>query len=131
MTAPASQQCLGDDDEVWNAIETLDRARNAHYQRTGHYNSIPLTEVLVRASRYLSKIPGAISGQRGHDATFHVAMVLVRGFGIHPDAAMQVFQDWNTTCDPPWSFAELQHKLWSAHRKKTVKLDGYLLRGSH
>ena len=122
------QRTLGDDDQVWDALATLDRARNGQYQRTGHYNSIPVTEILVRASRYLSKVPGAISGANGHTETVKVATVLVRGFGLHPSAAMQLFQDWNQTCDPPWSYADLQHKLWSAYRSKRIsKPDGYLL----
>jgi primase-polymerase (primpol)-like protein len=34
-------------------------------------------DVTERARRYLTKIPPAISGQRGHDATFHAACALV------------------------------------------------------
>src|SRR5690242_14812083 len=33
-----------------------------------------------RASAYLSRLPGAVSGQRGHDRTFRAACVLIKGF---------------------------------------------------
>jgi len=43
--------------------------------------------IIERARCYIAKCPSAISGQRGHDATFHVAAVLVHGFALgEPDA---------------------------------------------
>ena len=38
--------------------------------------------IIERARRYAAKCPIAISGQRGHDVTFHVAAVLWNGFGL-------------------------------------------------
>ena len=40
-----------------------------------------MLNVIERARRYIAKCLPAISGQGGHDATFHVACVLVHGFG--------------------------------------------------
>ena len=40
---------------------------------------------LERASKYVSTLPPAISGSRGHNALFHVACVLVNGFDLADD----------------------------------------------
>jgi hypothetical protein len=78
-----------------------------------------------RAARYVATIPGAISGQGGHDATFHVAAVLVEGFGLSVADAMPIMGGWNTTCQPPWTNAELLHKLVDANEQAERR--GYLL----
>ena len=66
-----------------------------------------------RARAYLSKVPGAIAGQSGHDWTYHAAALLVIDFGLPIDEALPIFQEWNETCQPPWSDSELMHKLES------------------
>ena len=43
---------------------------------------VPVLTITERARRYIAKCPPAISGQRGHDATFRVAAVLWNGFGL-------------------------------------------------
>jgi hypothetical protein len=83
--------------------------------------------VLERARRYVAKCPPAISKQEGHKATFKVACVLVRGFALGEAEALRVLREWNQSCQPPWSEAELQHKVTSAARAKSTKRDGYLL----
>ncbi len=70
--------------------------------------------LLDRARAYTRKEPPAISGQGGHNRTYHVMMNLVEGFGLEDGEALEVFRDWNTTCQPPWSDSEIQHKLESA-----------------
>src|SRR5208337_1092200 len=37
---------------------------------------------LTRAAAYLARIPFAVSGQRGHDRTFHAACLVIKGFGL-------------------------------------------------
>ncbi len=71
-------------------------------------------EPIELARKYLRLCPPAISGQGGHTATFRVAVALVRRFGLSDADALAVMQDWNRTCQPPWSEADLQHKLTSA-----------------
>jgi len=80
-----------------------------------------------RVRRYIAKCPPAISGQHGHDATFHVARVLVHGFALNPAAALAFLQDWNKGCVPPWSDRELQHKIESALTVPHREPRGYLL----
>jgi len=70
-----------------------------------------------RARRYVAKMPPAISGHRGHDATIAVACVLKRDFGLSDSDALAVLREYNQRCEPPWSEAELQHKLTDARIK--------------
>ena len=65
-------------------------------------NDVMLT-VIERARRYVAKCPPAISGQAGHDATFHVACVLVNGFAFGEPDALALLREWNQSCLPPWS----------------------------
>jgi hypothetical protein len=69
-----------------------------------------------RAARYVAKLDGATSGAGGHAATFHVACVLVQGFGLSPSAALGILEGFNARCSPPWSHAELMHKLNGAEK---------------
>lgn len=80
--------------------------------------------VMERAGKYLARIPPAVSDSGGHNATFHAACVLVKGFALSPDQAFNVMQPWNSTCQPPWSEPELQHKLDDAAKASGVT--GYL-----
>jgi putative DNA primase/helicase len=80
-----------------------------------------------RAAAYLARIPGAVSGQRGHDQTFHAACVLVKGFGLTIDEARPLLHDWNKSCAPPWTQAELEHKLKSAAAAPDARPREYLL----
>jgi hypothetical protein len=63
---------------------------------------------------YMDKIPPAVSGKRGHDQTFKVAVILVWGFCLSRDEAMEYLRSYNTRCLPPWTEAELAHKIDSA-----------------
>ena len=82
--------------------------------------------VISRARAYIAKIPGAVSEQNGHNDTFHVACVLVLGFGLSVDDAFPLLAEWNQTCQPPWEEKDLLHKLQSADQRTDER--GYLLR---
>lgn len=73
--------------------------------------------VLERARKYLVTLPPAISGQAGHNATFHAACVLVLGFGLSKNTAMVLMREYNQTCQPPWSEKDLEHKVDSAAKQ--------------
>ena len=90
----------------------------------------PLTSIAERARRYLAKCPPAISRQRGHNAAYHAAAVLVHGFALPPTEALALLRDWNCTCQPPWSEAELRHKVNSAAAAVHREPRGYLLKGA-
>jgi len=68
-----------------------------------------------RASSYISKLPPAVAGSGGHDATFRVACILVHGFALESGTALELLREWNLThCSPPWRENELAHKIRSA-----------------
>ena len=75
------------------------------------------TDVTDRARRYLSKVPAAVSGQGGHNATFYAACILVLGFGLRTHEALPLLQEWNVACQPSWSERELWHKLTDADKQ--------------
>jgi KaiC/GvpD/RAD55 family RecA-like ATPase len=75
------------------------------------------TAVVERARKYVAKMPPAVSGERGHDKTFHVACVLVLGFGLTEQEAYPVIAEWNQGCRPPWGEYDLQRKLSQANKQ--------------
>ena len=86
--------------------------------------------VIERARRYVAKCPPAISGQRGHDATFHVAAVLWNGFGLTEADTLMLLREWNCGCKPPWTDAELVHKVRSVAGAQHDQPRGNLLNGA-
>jgi hypothetical protein len=82
---------------------------------------------LERARRYLAQMPAAISGSGGHVAAFRAAAVLTRGFKLSVDDATTLLrEDYNPRCQPPWTEAELRHKVEDAAKADKIPL-GYLL----
>jgi hypothetical protein len=75
---------------------------------------IPTGEAALQARAYLAKVPPAIEGQGGDKHTFSVAALLVVDFGLTPEEALPILLAWNATCLPPWTTAELAHKLEAA-----------------
>lgn len=92
------------------------------------HSPIDLTE---RARRYVGKMPAAVSGGGGHNATFHVACVLVQGFGLSPEQAFPLIAEFNQRCDPPWTEKDLWHKLRGADSPKCAprRGRGFLAKG--
>lgn len=85
-------------------------------------------EIERRALAYLDKIPPAISGQGGHSVTYAAATILVHGFEIDPDRALDLlWQHYNPRCDPPWTEKELRHKVDDAANKSHRQPRGWLL----
>jgi hypothetical protein len=78
------------------------------------------------ARRYVSKVPGAVSGSGGHNQTFTVACALVKGFDLSVDQARPLLWEYNQRCDPAWSASELEHKLVQADRVGDERERGWL-----
>lgn len=79
-----------------------------------------------RAAAYLERLPPAIAGSGGHAATFNAAAVLTRGFAMPEADALPLLLAWNQShCQPPWSEADIRHKLRSA--ATSTRPLGYLL----
>ncbi|MBI5092288.1 MAG: bifunctional DNA primase/polymerase [Candidatus Hydrogenedentes bacterium] len=70
-----------------------------------------------RCKAYLERIPDAVSGNGGHDATLRAACEAVR-FDLGESELWEVMQWFNATkCQPPWTEKELRHKLTDAEAK--------------
>ena len=80
-----------------------------------------------RAARYVAKIAGAVSGERGHDFTFHVAATIWNGFALSVCDTLDVLREWNARCSPPWSESELVHKVNSVANAQHRDPRGFLL----
>jgi hypothetical protein len=108
-------------DEVCSQLRIVPRQPSPH---TECYASAP-PHILARARRYVAKMPVAISGQGGHDTTYHTACVLVIGFGLDRNDSLTILREWNEHCQPPWSERELEHKIDDALQEPGWR--GYLL----
>lgn len=76
------------------------------FQQTANDDS-----VISRARAYVSKMPNAIAGNRGHDALFAVACRLVVDFALSREIALPLLVEYNRRCEPPWTNADLERKL--------------------
>lgn len=94
----------------------VSRWDRADAMRKGSKQQTSKQAELARVRAYLKKVPGAVSGQNGHGATYHVACLLVHGFALSPEQALGPFMDWNTTCVPPWPESHLRYKLAEAEK---------------
>jgi predicted P-loop ATPase len=83
-------------------------------------------DVLTRARAYLARIPGAVSGNGGHDTTYDAALAMACGFDLDDGTALMLLREYNTRCDPQWTDRELEHKVADARRSAKVGR-GYLL----
>lgn len=70
-----------------------------------------------RCLAYLGKLPEAIAGSGGHNATFRAACEVWR-FGLDDGQAWDALTWFNASkCRPAWSEGELRHKLASARER--------------
>jgi len=77
---------------------------------------IGAAKVLDRARAYVAEMPAAVSGQGGHHALFAVCKVLCHDFDLSEADAWSLLADYNARCQPPWTEAELRHKLEDASK---------------
>lgn len=92
--------------------------------------TVASNSTIDRPRKYLAKIPGAVSGQGGHNSAYHVACVLVKKFALPLDQAKALMMEWNQACQPPWDEADIDHKLESA-MMAGGEVGELLLTGSH
>ena len=90
-------------------------AERIHVARRVRHCMAPRDRI-ERARRYLAAVPPAVTGQHGDVHTFRVCCRLVRGFGLSDADAMSILNEWNASCDPPWTDRELRDKLARARR---------------
>jgi hypothetical protein len=63
----------------------------------------------------LAAHPSAIMGQRGNDTTFQAAC-LCHDNGVSKDAALELLEEYNERCEPPWALDDLVTILNNAYR---------------
>ena len=85
-------------------------------------------DVIGRICKYLAKIPGAIQGQDGSGALYNAARIVAHDFDQPIEVAIDVLEtEYNPRCSPPWSEAEIRHKVTDALTKPHDKPRGHLL----
>ncbi len=76
------------------------------------------TGELRNAVAYIRRIH-AQAGEGGHNATFRADCKL-RDAGLSAEETLRVLGDWNeTNANPPWSAADLAHKIRSVFESPT------------
>ena len=70
-----------------------------------------------RCRAYLEKVPDAVSGQHGHDRTFHAARVIWNDFAIDEADGWPILVDYNERLGEKWTEKELRHKWDDAVEK--------------
>lgn len=75
----------------------------------------PEADRIRRARAYIQKCAPAVQGENGSATAFLAAQALVRGFCLPQTAALDLFMsEYNGRCSPPWSEAEVKHKIRQA-----------------
>ena len=87
-----------------------------------------MVTVEERIAAWLDVIPGAISGQGGHNQTFRVACHLYNGWGLSEAETLRWLARYNEKCEPAWTLAELKHKASTAAKAKHSKPRGHIAR---
>lgn len=68
-----------------------------------------------RAEAFLSKIPPAIEGHGGNEATY-LASLTGHDFGLTAEEFTPMFHTWNARCSPPWSDREIERFVERSYR---------------
>lgn len=78
-------------------------------------------EAVEAARRAVRGLPPAVSGKHGHDALWRAARVATQGYELSASQAFDVLrEDYNPRCLPPWTDADLRHKINDAITKSRV-----------
>lgn len=67
-------------------------------------------DAIRHARNALRKIGPAIEGAGGDAQTFKACCYVLRDLGLSESQGLEVLREWNQTCSPPWSDAELEAK---------------------
>ncbi len=81
---------------------------------------------VVRATKYVAKVPPAVQGDHGDEATFKLCSTLTRGFDLTDDEVMAVLAPWNERCRPPWADDDLLQKVRNARQHGSEEIGGRL-----
>jgi len=108
-------------------LETIKREDISLDVGLAEFDDLDTNKNLVRQA--LAEHPKAIMGQRGNDTTFKAACIC-RDNGLSTDGALELLEEYNERCDPPWTIDELSALVNNAYRygqnavgSKNVKTD--------
>ncbi|MCH8852607.1 MAG: bifunctional DNA primase/polymerase [Planctomycetes bacterium] len=106
------------DPEVVRLADFPDKLLKKQQGKPGNNGTVVVSNAslmtIAKAAAYIAKVPPAIQGGGGHDATFRVACYLARDFSLSADQAMPLFLEWNRQCLPPWEPFEIRQFLEDA-----------------
>ena len=84
--------------------------------------------ILRRAAAYAMRCPVSIQGRNGSADLCRICNALTHGFCLDEIEAMDVIQDWNDLCEPPWSEDELERAIRNSMSRSDHLCEyGYLL----
>lgn len=79
-------------------------------------SSTDKTYSMERARAWMALRDPAIEGSGGDQWTYVTACNLVNDFDLSDAEAMDLMQEWNASCSPPWSTEELETKIKRARK---------------
>ncbi|MEM9753655.1 MAG: hypothetical protein AAF916_09765, partial [Planctomycetota bacterium] len=115
--------CSGPFAALYARVTKPKASTNGTAYRNGRKASNGDDNRVARCMAYLPKLPRAVSGSGGHNATFTAACTCFR-FGLTEAETAEGMRWYNDNrCDPPWSDWELHHKVESARDEVTAAGD--------
>ena len=108
---------------AWNCITVEDRRDKKEVAK--ERDQVGKVE---RVKRYLSKVDPAIEGQGGNKKTFGLMCKLAGGLDLLEIEAIEGFEEWNSSCLPPWEYQELSRMYRSAYATYDQVYGGMLSR---
>lgn len=91
--------------------------------------AIPADQRLADARAHIAREKGEVKGQSKAGTTFDVIRSVVRRYALRdPEQALELAQEYDTKCVPPWRERIGRH-VWSAYNKATEPPWGYAYRG--
>ena len=93
-----------------------------------HNASADRGDAVRRAAAYVAAMPPAVAGERGHDRLMAATRQVYDGFDLdRAEAKKIIVNNFNTTCIPPWSDREIEHKLDEVEKVPGQRPRGWLL----
>jgi hypothetical protein len=115
------------DVERWHPGQPEQRPPRTQQQQPRDRSPAGKSLLEVRAWAYISKI-SSVQGAGGSSGCLSVCRVLWDGYALDDATAWGLLRRWNdTVAEPPWSDAELAHKVQSVQTTPSVRGRGWLL----
>jgi AAA domain/Bifunctional DNA primase/polymerase, N-terminal len=125
VDTPALQ--ISFDEIVWPEGLTLPWNEEPPAAKTTNTQPAGSNDLHNRILAYLNTIPGAISGNGGHNQTYKAAMALVNGWARGTEEALGYMRVYNQRCKPHWTEEELRHKIDDAFKNEDKNTKGHLI----